>query len=329
MKPVPTKAEAKPSSNVPAFLWRVITWFAGWLAVTVLAAAVANLRWDLTGRISPSILIGTRSGACKVFKDWHGDPAQGLRIERHAAPNDWSGRWLYDTSLGWFELPLWLAAPLLVVPLLLIWHSGLRRRRRFAIRRISSMALALIGLFLFGVLAASFRWEMVVGQSPASFKVVGGGATLSVPYTGPRVLIDGSLEAAIKRPDKLSLMWLPSWRNSAADYTLEMPLWLPLIAIGLASALLFRLSRFDARMMPDHCRSCGYNRVGLALASLCPECGASNLALSKKHGAPLTQPDCSPPAPSWSGTSSAPPAVAPPAGAAASPSASAAAPSLS
>lgn len=59
----------------------------------------------------------------------------------------------------------------------------------------------------------------------------------------------------------------PSGRRS-----IDLPLWPLWIATTIGVIVLWRkLRRFH---LPGHCHQCGYDRTGLPIAAVCPECGA-------------------------------------------------------
>lgn len=74
-------------------------------------------------------------------------------------------------------------------------------------------------------------------------------------------------------PQPYEVYWLPKiihGRFKASRTThLFMPLWIPLLIVGVATILAFR---HDRQFGPDHCQTCGYDLRG-AEHEKCPECG--------------------------------------------------------
>ena len=59
----------------------------------------------------------------------------------------------------------------------------------------------------------------------------------------------------------------------------KVPLWAPVGALVYAGAAAWRLdARARRRDRADLCKKCGYDRSGLPLGSVCPECGAATVA---------------------------------------------------
>ncbi len=54
--------------------------------------------------------------------------------------------------------------------------------------------------------------------------------------------------------------------------SLLVPLWIPLAIIAIPTAVLFHRDR--RRILPGHCRKCGYDLTG-NVSGICPECGES------------------------------------------------------
>ena len=59
-------------------------------------------------------------------------------------------------------------------------------------------------------------------------------------------------------------------RPLAGGRWVSIPLWMPFLAIGIPTAVMFFLDR--RRIPPNHCRKCGYNLTG-NVSGVCPECG--------------------------------------------------------
>ena len=77
-----------------------------------------------------------------------------------------------------------------------------------------------------------------------------------------------------------SILWLPNYEHVAKTgppvpgpaisiYSLRLPLWIPFLAFGIPSYILWRRNRKPA---PGHCRTCGYDLTG-NISGKCSECG--------------------------------------------------------
>lgn len=69
------------------------------------------------------------------------------------------------------------------------------------------------------------------------------------------------------------LAWWPGLMGTDPGWMFLLPLWIPLAATGLTTAGVWR--RWWSWQPSTACRSCGYDRSGLAPSSVCPECGAT------------------------------------------------------
>lgn len=101
--------------------------------------------------------------------------------------------------------------------------------------------------------------------------VIGGGLSASSITTGPAGSVwFGRGEA---------WMWdaSPFYRDFGGDYTLVVPLWIPLLAFMLCGGFLWwidaTMGRRARRIADGLCGFCGYDRSGLSNETACPECG--------------------------------------------------------
>jgi hypothetical protein len=75
----------------------------------------------------------------------------------------------------------------------------------------------------------------------------------------------------------VSPRWLPSWRHrtlfdGSRWWSFQLPLWIPVLALGTPAAFLFHFDRRSVRWAREgRCVSCGYDLSGVA--GKCPECG--------------------------------------------------------
>jgi hypothetical protein len=258
----------------PGWPWRLLSWSAAAFAVVALLGTICSIRWDLTWRISHNIMAGTRTGALKVFKDWHGNPSLGMGVTRHTADVDWAGRWLYDTSLGWYEVPLWFAILIALVPSFTLWHFGLKWRTRLKFRRGTAWALLALAVLLLIALTLSVWWQATLTQPGASMTVSRTAATFEVTNSKDRIMIGGSTKWDLVRTSTAKPILLPTWTDTGTSSTLVLPIWIPMLTLLASAALLRRLGHLDPRSLPGHCSGCGYARQGLSQQAPCPECGA-------------------------------------------------------
>ena len=80
-----------------------------------------------------------------------------------------------------------------------------------------------------------------------------------------------------------SILWLPNYEPvpktgppvvGPVIYSLRLPLWIPFLAIGIPSFILWRRNR---KIQPGHCRTCGYDLTG-NVSGKCSECGTTQAA---------------------------------------------------
>jgi hypothetical protein len=58
-------------------------------------------------------------------------------------------------------------------------------------------------------------------------------------------------------------------------YELLVPLWMPIAPVLLVTAIAWRLdTSARRRARTNHCLRCNYDRTGLPIGTVCPECGA-------------------------------------------------------
>ena len=62
--------------------------------------------------------------------------------------------------------------------------------------------------------------------------------------------------------------WPKCYYSSPTSMGIELPLWIPMLVVGVPTVLSWHRSR----PVPGHCQKCGYNLAGLP-EPRCPECG--------------------------------------------------------
>jgi hypothetical protein len=266
--------------ETPLLIWRVLSWASGAFAALAFTIAIMNVRWDVTWRITPTLIAGTRYGALKMFRDWRSVPGQGWGISRRGHDINWAGRWLYDANADWLEMPIWAALLLALVPSLILWHVGLKFSARLRSRRIAAWALVGLSVLLIGAAVASVWLKAVITQDKASLTLARTSMSLKLDHSQGYVIIGGSPRAAWSNARPAVPIALPSWKDDGTDYTLELPLWIPSSLLFAFAWGLHRLGHFDPRRLPGHCTGCGYDRKGLAQDANCPECGLAPEAKS-------------------------------------------------
>ena len=75
--------------------------------------------------------------------------------------------------------------------------------------------------------------------------------------------------------------WTPKYLASKGNRLLTLPCWIPLLFVGLPTAILFWRDR-RRRIPAAHCQKCGYDLTGNT-SGRCPECGAAVKGNSDAH----------------------------------------------
>ena len=139
-------------------------------------------------------------------------------------------------------------------------------------RRTRAYNLSLTGLAVAAVISIAFvlslRWDY--GYFGANeFMVIPGGIVVNYDATAPPSVdqpgwiwdgTDGFATVIFVYPNISAGAW---W------FHIYMPMWIPLLAVGVPSLIGWRRNRPPP---PGHCGECGYNLAGLT-SGRCPECG--------------------------------------------------------
>jgi hypothetical protein len=126
--------------------------------------------------------------------------------------------------------------------------------------------LAVCALLLI-VDVTSVWWEASwVSRQRDRVVFVGGGRILAV-WIGYELLEPGWNVRARSQ----DIQWWPGIYTNPGDPStlVEIPLWIPLVAVAIPTGLLWRRNR---RPSPRYCPSCRYNLTG-NVSGVCPECG--------------------------------------------------------
>lgn len=122
---------------------------------------------------------------------------------------------------------------------------------------------------LVAVYAASVWWSLLwINSSPFFGVAVGGGALVCGRDGRPEDVF-----VIEKRAWTVWRWWFDAAFNGPTALVI-IPLWAPLVAVLLPTALAWRR---HLRRPPGHCLKCGYDLAGIA-AGVCPECGAGIVA---------------------------------------------------
>ena len=71
----------------------------------------------------------------------------------------------------------------------------------------------------------------------------------------------------------LEWWYMSNWTGSV--WWIDTPLWIPVVPTLLVTAAAWRMDlALRRRERMGKCAKCGYDRTGLALGAVCPECGA-------------------------------------------------------
>lgn len=141
---------------------------------------------------------------------------------------------------------------------------ALRRRRTWLWRSVATLAVAAILLLYLAclpfysgsALPLGLSWRLETGRLNLKRSPVGSTETFYVAVNS---------ESMRFKPE--FRVWSPS------DWSLTIPLWMPLLLALAAAAWAWRPTTSGPRV--PKCGTCGYPREGLGAGAMCPECGRS------------------------------------------------------
>ena len=155
------------------------------------------------------------------------------------------------------------------------------RRRWTRAGLISAAAIALVWL-VSGWYGVGVEWEGTDARSAFDRRVLcwaGMIVAVNQPMRGPS---PSSPSITVVGPELLHELWQPSWnwlpdfRTDRGASMIAVPLWIPLVLLGVPTGVAWwRDRRRGRRLNAGECPSCGYDRAGLAAGAACPECGVA------------------------------------------------------
>ncbi len=154
--------------------------------------------------------------------------------------------------------------------------SFMKRTRRGRVRRVAKWVGLVVCLVLAGVWLSS-RWWGVRRTAMTNGRwlnlEIGRGVFAYNEVESEGTSLTRKPEWSFRAPTPAMLIWRPSWFVGGVprQRLLWLPLWIPLTALAVPTALLWWRDRRRAR--PGHCAACGYDLAGLAPGAPCPECG--------------------------------------------------------
>jgi len=144
------------------------------------------------------------------------------------------------------------------------------------IRKTIKWGGAVVTVLLVVVWITSTRWYFAYQHDRRDFHIPRG--EIMVVYWKPNashVFINPGFHAIPADAMPQLSAWMPRWGNSSVGWAFSLPLWIPTLmsaAVAFAAWCMDTLARRRARL--NLCPKCRYDRTGLAMSAVCPECGA-------------------------------------------------------
>ncbi|MGD8451928.1 MAG: hypothetical protein PVJ57_08925 [Phycisphaerae bacterium] len=274
-------------------------WLCTAACVLLVAAFIASSGREITWvspaqRYEVSLSLGSvsfwwPSAIWEHGKGHYGKPP-GWRVSKHTwywrfgGSFDWEGYAYYDYA----RIPLWMPFTLCGIPGAVLWFKDrrgvwkvlagftrwIRRSSRHGMGRGIRLGLTAISVAIVLVILASLPWSLVV-QGQTRTVVVGSGV-VGCHGIGKQ---HAPLFAKAGTPlFSTGVYWNPDWwpnwsirRDPLPSPWSRIPLWLPLLLVGLPTALLWWAAYWPHRE-PGRCPECGYDLTG-NVSGRCPECG--------------------------------------------------------
>jgi len=146
--------------------------------------------------------------------------------------------------------------------------------KRAVVRKVVKWG-GLVASALLAVVWVGNCWYQVLWYPPGggAIGVERGRFVLAEPLW-PLGLGGGGRYKFLRFPKKMH--WWFEWEQDIGGRYLAVPLWAPLLIVGGATATAWRAdARERRRQRVGSCPACGYDRRGLEVGRVCPECGAA------------------------------------------------------
>lgn len=172
-------------------------------------------------------------------------------------------------------------------------RASMKTTRRHRVRRILKWAGLCVCILILAAWVVSLRWRLGFYSTyweawvGLSLVVVVELARKGQDYYGHGK--DGWYWVECRTHGELlyyGLRW-PEWHQSTSTFIM-IPLWLPLLAVAIPTAILFYRDRRRTRL--GGCRQCGYDLTG-NVSGRCPECGTA-VAPNQKRPDHARRPSC-------------------------------------
>ncbi len=168
----------------------------------------------------------------------------------------------------------------------------LRKIFSFAVRWV--LLLATPGT----VVAGALTWNQQKTCSVSGSRVFAIGGGRMIVGSSPATVTPDASAASVQKFMRTKSLWestpdplrVQSSITSRTEWTVAIPLWMPLAAFGLLGAATWSLHIAGARRRRAGMCACGYDRQGLAMDVACPECGVTPAKKPDRSPAPPPRP---------------------------------------
>lgn len=137
------------------------------------------------------------------------------------------------------------------------------------------------------VCVASF-WLWISLNSPHSrAAILTGGVLIVSRYHHPPFALGHAWNVVVE-PTAFHVLWDFQFLNTGPYWLIRVPVWLLIAVCAVPTSIAWHLDSCAARRVSiGTCPACRYNRTGLPLGAVCPECGT---VAPKAGTAPSSQP---------------------------------------